>query len=576
MRRLGIGAEHLRLGYTRHWDRFDPAARREVDIAFLGCSSARRDRILAGYAPGWAGRRVALVISDNRPTADTSPDFVVGEDKRRLLAGSKLVLNLHRGSEPYFEWLRALEAIHCGSVLISEWSSDHAPLVAGEHFVSGRPEVLNELAEEMIEDEARRLEIAGHAYELIRSRLPMRTAAEALAERATALAGRQPSRRAGRRAATGGRGNRSTGAGVVALVELGLRPVTKFAGQMKEIRTELAEVSRRLDELDFRLAEGRAPEPRVEHETAAFAGRSGSPQVSVCVSVHDYAHVVVDALRSVAESELADFELVVVDDDSRDRSAEVVRGWMEGVPDLPAVLVRQPVNRGLAAARNTAVERSRGEYVLILDADNQIYPHCLSRLAAALDADPDAGFAYGLLQRFDETGPTGLLGKFGWNLERLRRGNYIDALAMIRRTALDEVGGFSTDPRLMGWEDYDLWCAIASRGMHGAHVREILGRYRVATESMTRTMNLSLDGTQRLIAERYPLLFRGSTPLTWASERLAEILNLGEPRASAPQRLQQPRDHLPRKGPLQAQEDARRPAPQRPQRRGQAPRDRGA
>ena len=50
LRRCGIRAEHLRLGYTRRWDRFSTESPREVDLAFLGSSTPRRDRILASFA----------------------------------------------------------------------------------------------------------------------------------------------------------------------------------------------------------------------------------------------------------------------------------------------------------------------------------------------------------------------------------------------------------------------------------------------------------------------------------------------------------------------------------------------
>ncbi len=173
------------------------------------------------------------------------------------------------------------------------------------------------------------------------------------------------------------------------------------------------------------------------------------------------------------------------------------------------LLLRHPVNRGLPAARNAAVAEARGEQVLVLDSDNQLYPHCLERLAEALDADPAADFAYGILEQFDYSGPAGLSGYFGWEPERLVEDNYIDALALIRRSALEALGGYTTDRRLYGWEDYDLWCRIADRGGHAAHVPEILARYRLAPGSMISLTNLSARESREALAERCPTLFEG-------------------------------------------------------------------
>ena len=83
----------------------------------------------------------------------TSASFVAGEDKLGLLARSRVLLNLHRHSEPYFEWVRVLEAVHCGAVVVSEWSRDYEPLVPGAHFLSARPEAIGELVESLLDDE---------------------------------------------------------------------------------------------------------------------------------------------------------------------------------------------------------------------------------------------------------------------------------------------------------------------------------------------------------------------------------------------------------------------------------------
>ena len=68
-----------------------------------------------------------------------------------------------------------------------------------------------------------------------------------------------------------------------------------------------------------------------------------------------------------------------------------------------------------------------------------------------------------------------------WDPERLAWGNYVDAAALIRRRLLVEVGGYATDPRLYGWEDFDLWCTFAGRRLHGVRVPEIVARYRHAS-----------------------------------------------------------------------------------------------
>ena len=133
---------------------------------------------------------------------------------------------------------------------------------------------------------------------------------------------------------------------------------------------------------------------------------------------------------------------MVVDDASTDGSAAVIEAELSRYPWLPVQLIVRGRNRGLAAARNLAARHARGEYVFILDADNFVYPHALGRLVDALDRDPGASFAYGILEVFTSQGATDLKSWLDWDPQRLRYGNFVDAMSMIRRSALEEAGGY--------------------------------------------------------------------------------------------------------------------------------------
>ena len=80
-------------------------------------------------------------------------------------------------------------------------------------------------------------------------------------------------------------------------------------------------------------------------------------------------------------------------------------------------------------------------------------------------------------------------------------------MPLIRRDALVAVGGFCPDPRLMGLEDYDLWCQIAQRGWRGVHVPEILAWYRRSTHSMLSITSLDASDVRALLSARAPTLF---------------------------------------------------------------------
>ena len=244
-------------------------------------------------------------------------------------------------------------------------------------------------------------------------------------------------------------------------------------------------------------------------ETVHRFGRDGAtPRVTVGISLHNYGRFILEALDSVRAQTLADVELVVVDDASTDEGPDRCERWMQRHAPrfIRATLVRRLCNKGLAATRNRAVEEANAPLFFVLDADNAVYPRCLARLADALEASPDAAFAYPVLEVFGAE--RRLMGTPLWSPERLAQGNYIDAMALVRVECLREMGGYARMP-VTGWEDYDLWCRFAERGWCGVRVPEILARYRVHESSMLNTITRTRERTGALIADmiaRHPWL----------------------------------------------------------------------
>ncbi|MEO5899099.1 MAG: glycosyltransferase family A protein, partial [Ilumatobacteraceae bacterium] len=272
--------------------------------------------------------------------------------------------------------------------------------------------------------------------------------------------------------------------------------------QAKRLAMAESDALRRLDAVRCVLHHG--TEQHVERaETPAYAG--AQPEVSVVVSLYNYAGVVAEALASVVASEGVQLEVIVVDDHATDHSREVVREFLATHPDVPMLLLGKDANEGLAAARNTAFERARAELVMVLDADNALYPTCLRKLADGLAADPEAAGAYGILE--DVGDQRHLRSALAWDVGRLCVANYIDAQAMLRRPTWERFGGYrGDDPDVFGWEDWDLWLRIAEAGEHLTLVPEILGRYRVQAGSMIALTNLGHEDAIASIRRRYPTL----------------------------------------------------------------------
>ncbi len=489
LRQLGIPCEHLQLGYTSLWDTWlgDPSAERQIDVLYLGAADPRRDPLLGGCGRHLWRRDCQFLVPPLEPRRRPRLDYVSGAEKYERLRSARILLNLHRTTSAALEWMRFLEAICNGCVVVSEPCVDSEPLIAGEHFVAARADSIALVADRLLDDpeELRRLREA--AYDFVRSELPMSHAVDQLAE----LAAELPLRPLDTRDPTF-----TSGAATAQPPRAPGEPARATSIEAREPRRLLRNISRR-------VSRGRRPGAEFRAQTPAYA--AAAPRVSVAVTVHGRERDAVETLASVAASLRCELEVLVLDEAPDRRSAAAARGFLNDHPWLPAALLHGPTNCGLGESRNTLVERARGEYVFMLDADGGIYPSALERLVMALDADRQATFAYPMVAVFDGDGPVELLGSLPWEPDRLKRGDRIQAMTLIRRERLLELGGYATDPRLAGWEDFHLWCQCAEAGDHGVHVPQVLGWRRQTSSSMPR-WETGAPPTWALMQARFPQL----------------------------------------------------------------------
>jgi glycosyltransferase involved in cell wall biosynthesis len=207
---------------------------------------------------------------------------------------------------------------------------------------------------------------------------------------------------------------------------------------------------------------------------------SASPRVSVVVPVFNAGRDLERALDSVEAQTWRDLEVIVVDDGSTDPPT---LGALDRACGRPGVTVHRTENRGPAAARNHAIERARGAYVLPLDADDHLAPGFLERTARVLDAEPEAAVVHtwvGLVGGHHGTWRTG-----EFSLAALLARCTIHVSSLYRREVWTDVGGY--DPRFTdGGEDWDFWLSAAARGWKGRPVPEVLAYYRRSASSRER------------------------------------------------------------------------------------------
>lgn len=191
-------------------------------------------------------------------------------------------------------------------------------------------------------------------------------------------------------------------------------------------------------------------------------------QVSVIIPAFNAAATIGRALESVRAQDGVGIEVIVIDDASKDHTAEVVRAAIR--PGENITLLQLPANSGASAARNAGIRLARGRYLAFLDADDIWLPGKLRRQVVAIESDPaitlvscnsQQASADGTPLKEGHVNRPPVQGEEAW--KTLLVYNFLPTPTVLTHTALvRELGGF--DEALAVGEDLDLWIKLAVRG----------------------------------------------------------------------------------------------------------------
>ena len=200
------------------------------------------------------------------------------------------------------------------------------------------------------------------------------------------------------------------------------------------------------------------------------------------MTVYDGERHLAEAVESILGQSFTDFELVVVDDGSTDRTPEILGGYDDG-----RLRVLTPGRLGRAGALNLALGEARAPLIALMDADDVAVEQRLERQVEFLDASPSIAVCSTWLDVIDEAGETISTLAFPTRDADLRRrflrGNPIAGPAsLVRREVFDRVGGFRKE--FVPSEDHDLWRrALPEFGF--ATLPEVLLRYRTNPDGLS-------------------------------------------------------------------------------------------
>jgi glycosyltransferase involved in cell wall biosynthesis len=217
---------------------------------------------------------------------------------------------------------------------------------------------------------------------------------------------------------------------------------------------------------------------------------TSAPTVSVIIPSYNAASYISQAVESALSQKDGEkdvpVEVIVVDDGSTDDTLRVLEGFG------PRVRVAKQSRGGPYRARNLGAEMARGEWLALLDADDDWMPGKLASQLALADSETDFvytdRFNFGDYGRTTERQSDSVKLWEGDVFEPLLMGNFITlSSVLMRKRAFERLGGFNTARR--GVQDWDMWLRYAGSGGTVRLCREPLTRYRFHAEQMTNDLD---------------------------------------------------------------------------------------
>lgn len=187
---------------------------------------------------------------------------------------------------------------------------------------------------------------------------------------------------------------------------------------------------------------------------------TGQPLVSVLMTAYNREKYIAEAIESVLVSTYRNFELIIVDDGSKDKTVDIALSY-KAKDDRVKVYINEK-NLGDYPNRNKAANYAIGKYIKYLDSDDIMYPHCLEVMMYCMEKFPDAGYGLSALSDENQPYPVCISPKKAYleHFSLYGHFNRAPGSSIINRKTFIKVGGF-TGERMIG--DTQLWYTLSRK-----------------------------------------------------------------------------------------------------------------
>lgn len=242
-----------------------------------------------------------------------------------------------------------------------------------------------------------------------------------------------------------------------------------------------------------------------------------TPLVSVIVPCYNQGQFLAQALDSVLAQTIPDWECIIINDGSTDDTEQVAMEYCERDNRMRYLF---QVNQGVIAARNNAIKKSRGKYILPLDGDDWLSTDYLEKAVPVLESNDDVKVVCSEVELFGES--TGRMNLYPYSLQTLLVTNCISNSSFFRRSDFDRCGGYNPNMK-EGLEDWDFWISILGNGGHVHRLSSVGHIYRVSVESRNGRAEKKAEALRNQIWKNHLPLYQHEFLQQWIA--LQDITN---------------------------------------------------
>lgn len=218
-------------------------------------------------------------------------------------------------------------------------------------------------------------------------------------------------------------------------------------------------------------------------------------QITVLMSVYNGVPYVRDAIRSILEQTCQDFEFIIINDGSTDKSLQVIREF-----DDPRIRIVDQENIGLAASLNKGMKLATGQLIARMDADDISLPHRLQAQAEYMQSHPDVGVCGGWVKTIGNNRES--TWRYPEHDDEIKAALLFESPlphpSVMMRKAMFVDNGLAYSSMFRTVQDYDLW-ERASHHMAFANVQDVLLRYRTHDSNTGKILSAETDANSRVV-----------------------------------------------------------------------------